>query len=696
MPDTPYLSIVATSRNDNHGETLTRRMQVFVNALAAQCEKFELPAELILVEWNPPDNRPSLFQELSWPAGLRHLQIRIVAVPASEHLKFGHAKNLPLFQMIAKNVGIRRARAPFVMATNIDIVFNDQLFHFLASRKLQKDKMYRIDRHDISTDIPSGASIQEQLAFCDSNILRVNAREATIPTTPAGQPLTFEGDICPLHSGIAFNGGWYDLKHEGAPYRYMRSGAEIQLTPSSPLYTGLHVNIEPGFGVRNFGFYLSVIDESGKTVARGFIFGRHYIFVKLPLVAGKTQTYRLIVEGGGLPSPDTGHVIDAKVRYCNWTSRKDYESSSQFQNMVPELVPLPFARLRKLLGKEQFAFDITRATDGISLVSNWHTFEIKDGRYARWVNNDAVFSCVNSNHKSRTLLLELEPGPGFYYDSFVLQVLDEDDRVVAERAIESNEKRKNRYLRNMGREHAIPKSRRPENRSLKAKAKGALSSVFFHQQILLIDLPLAPDSINYFKLRAVYRGELRIQDPIYMGFRVYRCQWRTPFEKELSVSRSQEKSFLEVGLNTASTVKKYSSVHQQYVQQIADVHTNACGDFTLISKEGWEAIRGYPEIEMYSMHIDSLGCYAAVAAGIDQELIEDPCRIFHIEHGKGSGWTPEGEQKLFARMKEKGIPVLDFPQLIAWSRQMYRHGPIEFNDAHWGLGNVDLAETQVG
>lgn len=49
----PYLSIVTVSRNDNHGGDMLKRMQIFVNALIFQCNKFKLPCELVMVEWNP-------------------------------------------------------------------------------------------------------------------------------------------------------------------------------------------------------------------------------------------------------------------------------------------------------------------------------------------------------------------------------------------------------------------------------------------------------------------------------------------------------------------------------------------------------------------------------------------------------------------------------------------------------------------
>ena len=63
----PYLSVVVTSRNDDHGASLLRRMQTFVNAFIGQCQRHHLEAELVLVEWNPPPDRPRFINALQWP-----------------------------------------------------------------------------------------------------------------------------------------------------------------------------------------------------------------------------------------------------------------------------------------------------------------------------------------------------------------------------------------------------------------------------------------------------------------------------------------------------------------------------------------------------------------------------------------------------------------------------------------------------
>jgi hypothetical protein len=175
----PYLTVVAASRNDDHGGGMTRRMQTFVNALVAQCDRHRLPTELILVDWNPPSERPGLADALDWPASAGYCSVRVIQVPPELHSRLAHADRLPFFQMIAKNVGIRRARAPFVLATNVDLVFPDALMRFLARRKLEPETVYRVDRLDISNGIDPSWPIERQLDYCRRSVIRVNGRNGT-------------------------------------------------------------------------------------------------------------------------------------------------------------------------------------------------------------------------------------------------------------------------------------------------------------------------------------------------------------------------------------------------------------------------------------------------------------------------------------------------------------------------------------
>jgi hypothetical protein len=183
--DAVHLSVVATSRNDNHGGALTQRMQHFVDGFVAQCKRHGLRAELILVEWNPPPERAPLLEALAWPADPGPCDIRIITVPAELHRALAHSDQIPLFQMIAKNAGIRRARGEFVLATNIDILFSDEVLIFLQ-RRLRHGVVYLADRVDVPADVPASANFSAVLAFCGESGFRLNGGSLTIARPQQG------------------------------------------------------------------------------------------------------------------------------------------------------------------------------------------------------------------------------------------------------------------------------------------------------------------------------------------------------------------------------------------------------------------------------------------------------------------------------------------------------------------------------
>ncbi len=175
----PHLSVVVTSRNDNHGGSLLYRMQYFVDGLVIQCNRHKLKAELIIVEWNPPEETPPLAKVLQFPEKNDFCKIRIIRVPKEIHVTLDHADKIPLFQMIGKNVGIRRSLGKFVLATNIDILFSNELIKYIKT-KLKSGHFYRVDRLDVPNELPRSNSFDEILRFCKTNVLRANTKFGTI------------------------------------------------------------------------------------------------------------------------------------------------------------------------------------------------------------------------------------------------------------------------------------------------------------------------------------------------------------------------------------------------------------------------------------------------------------------------------------------------------------------------------------
>jgi hypothetical protein len=174
MQQDPYYSIVVTSRNDGHGGDLLKRMRLFLLGLLHQTRKYKLPIELVIVEWNPLPDLPRLHEILPKPGAGDVLTVRYVTVPPAVHNRYKRGADIPLFQMTAKNVGIRRAKGQFVLACNIDLLFSDPLFALLAAQNLDPKSYYRANRNDIPDEIDPSMSFEAQMQYAESHIIRRN------------------------------------------------------------------------------------------------------------------------------------------------------------------------------------------------------------------------------------------------------------------------------------------------------------------------------------------------------------------------------------------------------------------------------------------------------------------------------------------------------------------------------------------
>ena len=74
--------------------------------------------------------------------------------------------------MIAKNVGIRRARGAYILPRDADVFYSDALVSFLARRDLSPDTVYRCDRCDVDPkvlDLPIG-DLPTFLQACNEHV----------------------------------------------------------------------------------------------------------------------------------------------------------------------------------------------------------------------------------------------------------------------------------------------------------------------------------------------------------------------------------------------------------------------------------------------------------------------------------------------------------------------------------------------
>jgi hypothetical protein len=537
MPDRGevYLSLVATARNDDHGGNLLGRMQAFVSGFLEQCRRFNISSELVLVEWNPPADRPRLKDALKWSVD-GPCAVRIIEVPADIHARFKYGKALPLYQMIAKNVGIRRARGRFVLATNIDILISDELAAFLGGQKLERGRMYRIDRHDAMSGVPARASVEEMLAYCRTHLIRVNAREGTFAVTPEGERALAKEDLVapalkdqstPARPGVLFGLGWYAVEKYSRqePFRWAGPRAELLLDDAGGQPAMLHLDVEPGPGTAGAPLDLAVSGADGNLLTELTLTVRSK--VRLPLTAPVPSRLFFETRNGGHPAGVDPRVLNFRV------FRVEYRRGAKG---VLSVKPIGFgARMKSLVGVVDHAVE--------KLATGGERVEV----------TVPVSRRMRAMFNSYLWLRRIDPGP------------------VVE---------------------GTPATR----------------------------LPIPP-------------------------------------------------LFL---------------------------HTNGCGDFTMMAREHWFDLRGYAEFDLFSMNIDSLLCVTAHHGGAVETILEDPMRIYHIEHGTGSGWTPEGQAKLFDRLTAAGIEWLENDEVLRWAAQMNRlETPILFNRENWGMVDLELPETRL-
>jgi len=164
------ISFVVVARNDNYGGDFLDRMQTFVNVLLTLCERHRLRMELVIVEWNPPQDSPCLADALTWLESPQYCKVRFVEVPEEIHRQLPYSDSRPLLEFTGKNVGVHRAQGEFILVTNPDILFSEELIRFLASAKLSTECFYRSTRYDVQAPVPLDVPVEEQLAYCQQHI----------------------------------------------------------------------------------------------------------------------------------------------------------------------------------------------------------------------------------------------------------------------------------------------------------------------------------------------------------------------------------------------------------------------------------------------------------------------------------------------------------------------------------------------
>jgi hypothetical protein len=144
-----------------------------------QAKKYNLNAELIIVDWNPPADKPLLKDALTLPKDLGSLTIRFIVVPNAIHKRYKAHPAMNIIPVTALNVGIRRSKGNFIWATNADLLFSNELIEFLALEKMEKDRFYRACRYSVDEHILDKHALEERMDFCEHNIVEVFGKNTT-------------------------------------------------------------------------------------------------------------------------------------------------------------------------------------------------------------------------------------------------------------------------------------------------------------------------------------------------------------------------------------------------------------------------------------------------------------------------------------------------------------------------------------
>ena len=108
--------------------------------------------------------------------------------------------------------------------------------------------------------------------------------------------------------------GWGVLEtFHGETFRWVDNDAEISLVADRPGKFEISVVAEPGPGVGSKPFLLKILDAEGREVSAKPVEKRDTVRLILPVAGGRTNQFRLHVDGGGKTVPTDPRVLNFRV-----------------------------------------------------------------------------------------------------------------------------------------------------------------------------------------------------------------------------------------------------------------------------------------------------------------------------------------------------------------------------------------------
>lgn len=677
--DRPYLSFVTVTRNDNHGGDMTPRMNMFVHALTQQCDRYQLRAELILVEWNPPEDRPSLGEELIWPDHSEFLDIRIITIPRERHGRYKHAEGLPLYQMIGKNVGIRRAHGEFILATNVDILFDDALIEWLAAGGPERGYNYHVSRYDV--DLPSPAieefDASSFISDCRENLLRICKRDGTLNLRTGDRRWIFKSEPSREHPGnrerlhtnacgdfaLAHRDHWFETLaypeldlysfHIDSLWSYMAHFSGIREQVLEDPLTIYHLEHTGGFTPES----LSKLDFGLKKRKVPRLENAHFNSMAFRM-STERRSLRFNESEWGLANEVLPESVP--VRANSFSSNRVSIRENPFRR--PRISLVVVAR-----NDDHGGFMRERIQ---SFLDGWRIMASEEG-----LQSEIVFVEWNPPEDKAPIheVLDWPQTPGVEL----------------------------RYI-TVSRElhHKLPNAEKIPLYQMIGKNIGARRSrgewilmtnidMLFNRAMIrfLRDAPL--DRNAFYRAPRYDCSERVIPEELTVDDRIQFC------ENHLArVNLLNKTTELETGARLRPVQESDFPSKGEWIQSLLErdknqpLYSSACGDFTMLHRDACAKLRCYPEIPIWSIYIDGLLLHAALANGMHQVVIGDPCRSYHIEHGRS--WVVDTtyydkDKRLDHKLHYK-----------PWCQAMLDGYSTPGNPPDWGWAHLSLPETVAG
>jgi hypothetical protein len=145
-------------------------------------------------------------------------------------------------------------------------------------------------------------------------------------------------------------------------------------------------------------------------------------------------------------------------------------------------------------------------------------------------------------------------------------------------------------------------------------------------------------------------------------------------------------------LNRTANAWKRNTIHLEWVLKRINIttyyhnwqfkyHSNACGDFMLMSRDSWRILKGHKESSFIALHVDALMVIQAVMHGLKEHVFHHP--IYHKQHKRrfdAHNRLTEDQVKVYHQYNEDVEFMLNSGNHII------------FNQDSWGLGSSALPE----